>query len=257
MPAWPPHHPTMWVPGGAVLDEGQTAIRLLHQHDAYAQDEASAAVAAVTAVAAMATPGSVLDACAAPGGKTLVLADTLPRDTMLLAADLRAGRVTTLARLIERLAGRPVPTIRADAAALPFASSLGTVLVDAPCSGLGTLRRDPDIRWRRQPGDLADFAEQQRAMVRSACGAIRPGGRVVYATCSSEPEENEDLIRDGVRRGDWRVLDLRTLLLPGRVAELITAEGWLRTLPSSHGLESFFAVALVGSDQPGRVESTR
>lgn len=244
-PAWPPHAPTTWVPGGAVLQDGQSALALLRAGQAFAQDEASAAVGAVAA--AVAHP-PVLDACAAPGGKSLVLAATLPRDAHLVAADVRARRVTTLKQMLQRLAGRPVPVLRLDARALPFAGTFGTVLVDAPCSGLGTLRRDPDLRWRRAPEHLADFVTLQRAMLREAMTAVRPGGRVVYATCSSEPEENEDLVVDVVRESDWTLIDLRQSPLPGRLPEAIAPQGWLRTLPHRHGLEAFFAAVLERPD---------
>lgn len=253
VPVWPPYAPTTWVPGGAVLEDGQTALALLRAGQAFAQDEASAAVAAVTAAVAHAP---ALDACAAPGGKSLVLAATLPPDALLLAADVRARRVTTLTEMLQRLAGRPVPVLRLDARALPFAGTLGTVLVDAPCTGLGTLRRDPDLRWRRTPAHLADFVALQRAMLREAMTAVAPGGRVVYATCSSEPEENEHLVESVVRESDWALVDLRQGRLPGRVPEAIAPQGWLRTLPHRHGLEAFFAAVLERpAGPPGRIRA--
>jgi 16S rRNA (cytosine967-C5)-methyltransferase len=240
-PAWPPHTATMWVPGGVMLDSGQDAVPLLSAGQAFAQDEASAAVGAAAAVAAR---PPVLDACAAPGGKSLVLAATLPHDARLIAADVRTRRVATLRQMLQRLAGRPVPVLRLDAGSLPFAGTLGTVLVDAPCSGLGTLRRDPDLRWRRTPDDLATFAAVQRAMLREALSAVHPGGRVVYATCSSEPDENEALVAEMARESGWTLVDLRQAPLPGRLHETIAPEGWLRTLPHRHGLEAFFAAVL-------------
>jgi 16S rRNA (cytosine967-C5)-methyltransferase len=240
-PAWPAHTPTTWVPGGAMLDTGQDAVDLLRDGRAFAQDEASAAVGAVATASAH---PPVLDACAAPGGKSLVLAAGLPREAVLIAADVRARRVATLQQMLQRLAGRAVPVVRLDATSLPFADTLGMVLLDAPCSGLGTLRRDPDVRWRRTPDDLASFAAVQRAMLREAMTAVRVGGRVVYATCSSEPDENEDLVADVVRESGWRLVDLQQTSLPGRLHEAIAPQGWLRTLPHQHGLEAFFAAVL-------------
>lgn len=250
-PAWPSHRATSWVPGGRVLDEAADAMALLRQGTAFAQDEASAVVAAVTA-AALDGRAPVLDACAAPGGKTLALDAALPPLARIVAADLRPARVQTLRDILRRAGGRPVPVLRADAEALPFSGSLGGVLLDAPCSGLGTLRRDPDVRWRRQPDDLPRLAARQRAMLIETMQAVGPDGRVAYATCSSEPEENEHLIAEVTSATGWRVLSATALPLPGRVPELVTPEGWVRTLSHRHHLDSFF-VAILGS---GLVPST-
>jgi len=134
--------------------------------------------------------------------------------------------------------------VRADAVALPFSGTLGTVLLDAPCSSLGTLRRDPDIRWRRAPADLERFASLQRDMAEDAMRATTPRGRVVYATCSSEPEENEALVAGLTTGTGWRVVPAATLPLPGRLSELVAPEGWIRTLPHRHGLDAFFVAVL-------------
>jgi 16S rRNA (cytosine967-C5)-methyltransferase len=240
--AWPPGAPTAWVPGGWMPEDGQAATAMLREGKAYAQTEASAAVAAVTA--AVARP-PLLDACAAPGGKTLALTAQVDPGLLLLAADLRPARVLTLVGTLRRSAGRHVPVLQADASALPFAATLGTVLLDAPCSGLGTLRRDPDLKWRRAVEDLTTYARAQHAMLDAAMRAIRPGGAIVYATCSSEPEENEDLVSRVRQESGWPLVDLRQCELPGRVRDLITADGWLRTTPHQHGLESFFAAVLL------------
>ncbi len=114
------------------------------------------------------------------------------------------------------------------------------VIVDAPCSGLGTLRRDPDIRWRRSEPDLATLAAAQRQMLRHAAQAVAPRGRLVYATCSSEPEENEDVARAFLAATPgFRAFDARRAhpLLPEAVVD---DRGHLRTSPDRHHLESFF-----------------
>jgi 16S rRNA (cytosine967-C5)-methyltransferase len=126
------------------------------------------------------------------------------------------------------------------------------VLVDAPCSGLGTLRRDPDLRWRRAATDLAEFVASQRALLDAASEAVKPGGRLVYATCSSEPEENEEII-------EWFLAehpafgsrDLRGALpdLAEDRRGVFTPEGYLRTSPHLHRLEAFFA-AVVARERP-------
>jgi 16S rRNA (cytosine967-C5)-methyltransferase len=124
--------------------------------------------------------------------------------------------------------------------ALPFAARFDCVIVDAPCSGLGTLRRDPDIKWRRQQSDLPVLADAQRRMLGNAGDAVAPGGRLVYATCSSEPDENEDIADWFLREtADFTAVDARRAhpLLPSGVVD---DRGHMRTRPDAHGLEAFF-----------------
>ncbi len=128
--------------------------------------------------------------------------------------------------------------------ALPFTNEFDRVLVDAPCSGLGTVRRDPDIKWRRQEHELAGLADRQLTLLQRAAAVLRPGGRLVYATCSSEPEENEMVVdRFLATQPAFRLVDLRR---DGRaeLASVLDDRGMLRTLPFAHGLEAFFAAAL-------------
>jgi 16S rRNA (cytosine967-C5)-methyltransferase len=173
------------------------------------QDEGAQIVARM----AGARPGeTVLDVCAAPGGKTLVcatdmgLAPGAPREmahslaraaterSLLVAADYRPARVNVLADTIRQL-GLPVPIVRLDARQpLPFPDRFDVVILDVPCSGLGTLRRDPDLKWRRSADDLPRLAEEAGQMLKQAATVVRRGGRLIYATCSSEPEENEQVV---------------------------------------------------------------
>jgi 16S rRNA (cytosine967-C5)-methyltransferase len=128
---------------------------------------------------------------------------------------------------------------------LPFTADFDRVLVDAPCSGLGTIRRDPDIRWRRREEDLATLAQDQLALLGRAAAVVKPGGRLVYATCSSEPEENEQVVEAFLaRRPEFALVDLRDEPLVDAVRTLVDDRGMFRTLPFAHGLEAFFAAAL-------------
>ena len=208
------------------------------------QDEASQLVTLVV----NAKPGErVLDLCAAPGGKTTAMAAEMADDGLLLACDVRARRVRLLRDAVALSGAGHVRLVQlGTAGALPFAARFDRVLVDAPCSGLGTIRRDPDIRWRRTAEELPGLAAAQRNLIERAAEVVRPGGRLVYATCSSEPEENEQVVDAFLAgRQDFELVDLRgEPSLPATLRPVVDARGMFRTLPHAHGLEAFFAAAL-------------
>lgn len=238
--------PTRYVPGGRVLSTGRDAVVLLRTGAAYAQDEASASVGVAAAAVAR---GIVLDACASPGGKSLAMLPRLPPGSRLVANDLRARRVALLAATLGRVQGARPGILRSDAAHLPFAGTVDTLLIDAPCSGLGTLRREPDVRWRRTPDDMPGLVTLQRALIDEGMRALAPTGSLIYATCSSEPEENENLVADVCAAHQaWQVADLRGSALPAGMEPLVSERGWLRTWPHAHALDAFFAAVLIRRD---------
>jgi 16S rRNA (cytosine967-C5)-methyltransferase len=202
------------------------------------QDEASQLV---SVLAAPFLGPRVLDTCASPGGKTTALAAMMGSRGMLVACDVRGRRVDLLRRTVAASGASNVRIVQADLLnTLPFSEPFDCVLVDAPCSGLGTLRRDPDIRWRRHESDLTTFSAAQVEMLRHAAESVAPGGWLVYATCSSEPEENEGVARRFLDMASgFAAVDARTrgTLLP---AAVVDAQGHLRTSPPVHGLEAFF-----------------
>jgi 16S rRNA (cytosine967-C5)-methyltransferase len=233
--------PTRHAPDGLVVRAGNP-LRLPADGSFLVQDEASQLVS----VAAGARPGEhVLDLCASPGGKTVAMAADMDDRGVLVACDVRARRVNLLRDTVRLSGARCIRLTRVTAAGpLPFAPVFDRVLVDAPCSGLGTIRRDPDIRWRRHERDLAALAEDQSALLDRAAAVVRPGGRLVYATCSSEPEENEAVVDAFVsRHADFTPVDLREG--PALLHPLLDERGMLRTQPFVHELEAFFAAALV------------
>jgi 16S rRNA (cytosine967-C5)-methyltransferase len=124
--------------------------------------------------------------------------------------------------------------------ALPFRAEFDTVMVDVPCSGLGTLRRDPDIRWRRREPELAALAAAELRMLRHAAEVVRPGGRLVYATCSSEPEENEGVADAFLRESPEFAAFDASRAHPALARAVVDDRGHLRTAPDRHGLEAFF-----------------
>jgi 16S rRNA (cytosine967-C5)-methyltransferase len=154
--------------------------------------------------------------------------------------------VELLRRTVEASGARCVRVLQVDSrGAVPLRSHVDRVLVDAPCSGLGTIRRDPDIRWRRRPDDLAALAGDQVRLLDRAAVVVRPGGRMVYATCSSEPEENEDVVdRFLAAHPEFELIDLRAESLPDPLGQLIDERGMFRTLPFRDRLEAFFGAAL-------------
>jgi 16S rRNA (cytosine967-C5)-methyltransferase len=234
--------PTRFAAHGLVVSDGNPlSTSLAGEGLFFVQDEASQLVAEL----AGATAGErILDACASPGGKTTAMAAAMDNRGLIVATDLRGKRVDLLGRTIGNLGATCARVVRADAAAiLPFRAAFDAVLLDAPCSGLGTLRRDPDIRWRRSADELDDLAARQLQMLHRAADVVAAGGRIIYATCSSEPEEDEGVVTEFLSsRPDFALAPER---LPSRLTRFLTAAGHFRTLPFRDELEAFFAAILV------------
>jgi len=231
---------TRYAPDGLVVTAGNP-LRTAADEPFFVQDEASQLVP----LAVDARPGErVLDLCASPGGKTVALAAAMGDSGTLVASDVRAGRIALLRETVRRSGARHTHVVHVPThGPLPFTDVFDRVLVDAPCSGLGTIRRDPDIRWRRVEADLPRLAEQQLELLMRAAAVVKPGGRLVYATCSSEPEENDGVVDRFLERGQFVRIDLRDEW-PGPLQSLLDERGALRTLPFAHGLEAFFAAAM-------------
>jgi 16S rRNA (cytosine967-C5)-methyltransferase len=185
-------------------------------------------------------PGArVLDACAAPGGKTAHLLELADLDLLALDSDpARLARVQqTLDRL--RLKAALVAADARETARWWDGRPFDAILLDAPCSGLGTLARNPDLRWRSRPGDPERQAQRQRRLLEALAPLVRPGGQLVYAVCSLEPEENEGVVEPFLAAR----ADFAKAPLPGWAAPF--ADGpYLRTRPESHGGDGFFAASL-------------
>lgn len=233
--------PTQLSPDGLVVRQGNPLLTPLASTGTFVvQEEASQLVPLMTAV----QPGEVvLDACASPGGKTTAMAAAMSDTGTIVAADVRKNRIALLASTIAASGALRVHIVQADAAALPFGERFDCVLLDAPCSGLGTIRRDPDVKWRRTEADFSGLSAMQLAMLRACAGVLKPGGRVVYSTCSSEPEENEDVVRAFVAESGFR--EVPPVGLPAAVTPLVNEHGHLRTYPFRDGVEAFFAAVLV------------
>jgi 16S rRNA (cytosine967-C5)-methyltransferase len=212
------------------------------------QDEASQVVPLLLGVRA---GERVLDLCAAPGGKTSALARAAGPGGLVVAADRHAHRLLAMREQLKRLRLLDVRLVELDAVGrLPFGVFFDRILVDAPCSGSGTLGRHPEIRWRLRPEQLAEFHSLQSVLLKSALERLAPEGRLVYSTCSLEVEENErvveEVLRDlpGVRRlGLGEITDaLNGRFVAGLdAASFFDTAGYFCTLPGAQNTDGFFA----------------
>ena len=202
----------------------------------YFQDEASQMVASI---AARDLRGRFLDVCAAPGGKTTQIAARYSGkpNTLIVAGDLHESRVRLLRSTCERQRIDFVNIVRYDAeVALPFADeSFATVLVDAPCSGTGTIRHNPEIRYFLEPADFAELASKQRNILRNASNLVQPGGRLIYSTCSMETEENEAVCEEFLQASP-KFRQTR----PSVPDRFLTGRAFARTFPHRDGTDGFF-----------------
>ena len=227
-----------------VLAGDVTTTRAYQEGRVSIQDEASQLVALLAGQGE-----SILDCCAAPGIKTALLARRNPR-AKVLATEFHPHR----ARLLQSLSHLPnVHVVAADARRLPFASTFDRILADVPCSGTGTVARNPETKWRLKAEDLSDLQSRQVAILKSVLAQLGMGGRLVYSTCSLEREENEAVVEavlDGT--ADFKVIDckgeLEQLQQSGEMCWKDTASllagPYLRTIPGAHPCDGFFAAMM-------------
>jgi 16S rRNA (cytosine967-C5)-methyltransferase len=238
-----------------------TKTRVFRGGQIVIQDEASQLVAALV-VCSTGYPQrrensesgiKILDCCAAPGGKTLAMADRNP-GAAIIAVELHPHRARLLRNLINiSHSSEGIHVIAADARHLPTNVFFDRVLVDAPCSGTGTLGRNPEIKWRLAPDDLAELHQRQRIILHSALARVRAGGRLIYSTCSLEREENENVVEEALAENNsFRLYDCRAELDRLKAAGELTWPDpatlmrgpYLRTIPGIHPCDGFFAAIL-------------
>jgi 16S rRNA (cytosine967-C5)-methyltransferase len=222
--------PEAYVLGGPfALEESRAWERGL----AIGQSRASQLVAHAVAP----RPGErILDLCAAPGAKTTHLAALAEGRARITAVELHPARAASLRALAARM-GAEVEVVEGDARGVPLEEGFDAVLVDPPCTGLGVLSSRPDARWRRRESSLGPLAELQRAILERALALVRPGGRVVYSTCTLIAPENEDVVRATGAPLDDLAADRPELAHP-------RLPGALLTLPHRHGTDGFFIARL-------------
>jgi 16S rRNA (cytosine967-C5)-methyltransferase len=214
------------------------------------QDEGSQLIAEVAG-----RGRKILDCCAAPGGKTAILLERNP-EASVTACDVSPRRLEAMKKFLGAQEGLRLYV--ADATELPFGQQFDLVLCDAPCSGTGTLARNPEIRHRLSVEEFRRQQERQIKLLRSAMGCVEPGGRVVYSTCSLEREENEDVVEEVLRhepafrlepwREQIRCLEEEGILQPGSAEHLFPkSDQYLRVFPGQYPGDGFFAACLVRS----------
>jgi 16S rRNA (cytosine967-C5)-methyltransferase len=211
------------------------------------QDEASQLVAALLG------PGErILDCCAAPGGKTLAIADRNP-NAAITAIEIHPHRARLLRQRLSTEAESRIKIVAADARNLPIAPFFDRILADVPCSGTGTLGRNPEIKWRLNAEDLRDLHDRQSRILLSALAQVAPGGHLIYSTCSLEREENEDVVERAISENKaFAVVDCLSELnrlkesgeLLGSDPASLTRGPYLRTIPGVHPCDGFFAAIL-------------
>jgi 16S rRNA (cytosine967-C5)-methyltransferase len=220
----------------AALEMMNTAAEVTERADGYIQDLGSQMVAAHVGAGA---GERVLDLCAAPGGKATALAGVEPAPALVVAGDIGITRAGVIATNARQLGADNVATVVADGLEAPWrARCFDRVLVDAPCSGLGVLRRRPDARWRLQPDDIPRLADLQRRLVRAAIPLVRPGGLLVYSVCTLTRAETAGI--DSWLAADYP--DLRPSAPPGGPWRPAGRGGLL--LPQAAGTDGMFMLSL-------------
>lgn len=190
-----------------------------------------------------AKPGMrVLDLCAAPGGKTAFIADIMGNKGEIIALDRFESRLKILQKNLNRLSVTSVKTIAIDALEFEDSDGFDSVLVDAPCSGLGTLTKKPDLKWKKDLGDIRKIVNIQYDLIRKGASFVKVGGTLVYSTCTIEPEENQEIISKFLsENSNFELFDASKLLNK----ELVCNEGFVCTYPHIHGIDGSFAAKLI------------
>lgn len=186
-------------------------------------------------------PGErIIDLCSAPGGKTTFIGELMKNVGEIVSIDRYETRLNMVKNATTRLGIANAHFLVADAATvqIPLADK---VIVDAPCSGLGVLAKKPDAKWRREPEDIRDLVKLQRSILENATTLVKPGGCIVYSTCTTEPEENIELIRDFLSNHQDLSIEPPGEIIP---KEVVTPDGYIETFSHRHGMDGSFAVRL-------------
>ena len=216
---------------------------ILNRNDIYVQDESAMLVAHLLSPE---NAELIVDICASPGGKTTHLAHLMRNTGKIIAVDVSAEKIALLQKNCRRVEAHNVETRVMDAtkADLAFIETADAVLIDAPCSGFGTLRRHPDIRWNKTLKQVRALSEIQYNLLKNAAPHIKPGGILVYSTCSIEPMENEEVIQRFLADFPMYTVENARRFLPDVPLSAITPQGFVQTFPHKHRIDGAFAARL-------------
>lgn len=224
---------------------GVPALKSFVRGDFYVQDEAAQLVTALVDP----QPGErILDACAAPGGKTTHMAERMDDRGRIVALDADRSRLRPLVENVKRLGITIIEPSTADVTRSLARLGRGTfdrVLVDAPCSGFGLLRRNPEARWRKTEDLIFQYHSRQVAILAAVAPVLKPGGVLVYSTCTTEPEENERVVEKFRMAHSSFVLEDVGPLLPGTAAGFIPGTGTFSTVSNPFQMDAFFAARMI------------
>ncbi len=187
-------------------------------------------------------PGErVLDLCAAPGGKTTHLAEIMKNEGEVLAIDKYNVKLNFIRAACDRLGLKNVTCVVGDASTFDH-EPVDRIMLDVPCSGLGVLAKKPDLKWKRDIADIIKLSKIQRELLENAARLLKPGGVLVYSTCTTEPEENQEIVRHFLATHPEFVLDHAGQYVS---KDVVTPEGFVETFPHRHGMDGSFAARLV------------
>lgn len=229
----------------AVSDSnGEKTLKdVLNRDDVYVQDESAMLVPYLIMSE---SPQLVVDLCAAPGGKTTHIACMMENSGKIIVSDISEKKLAVLRENCKRIGVQNVETLTIDAtkADLSFINTADAVLIDAPCSGFGTLRRHPDIRWNKTYEQIRSLNALQYRLLENAAPHIKSGGVLVYSTCTIEPSENEEIVNRFLKSFPAFTVEHASEFLPNVPQSAITSEGFLQTFPHEHGVDGTFAARL-------------
>ncbi len=233
-----PSRPTRYSPEGIVVGDSVSYQDIAGFHGLFAvQDEASQLISHLLSPC---QGERVLDACAAPGGKTTHIAQLMKDQGEILAVEKDPLRTLRIEENVRSLGIRSVQLLQADITQIAITEKFDHILLDAPCSSTGVIRRHPDIRYRHTEKDISSFAKKQVLLLDAVAQFLKKDGRLVYSVCSVEPLEGENVVRDFLKTaGEFRIIETgQEFLTP------FMKNGFFRTYPHKHKMDGFFGVIL-------------
>ncbi len=234
--------PTRFSPFGLVVDKKEDIFKTdVFANGAFElQDEGSQLITLLTG----AKPGEfVVDACAGNGGKSLFLSGLMKNKGTIIAFETSASKLANLRRRAAKAGALNIRTVETD---IPgeYKSRADCVLIDAPCSGMGVFRRNPDSKWRMAQEDIRELSAKQKEIIREYSGLVKPGGRLVYATCTISWEENEEVVRGFLNENMDFYMVTASEMNPEIFGRFTTEEGFFRSMPHVHGTDGFFGAVM-------------